>query len=71
MTCTLPSRTIRGMTYNKGVLTVQLPRYDRSYECDQTTAYQLAYSKEPMKFYNENIKNKLRVIDSARTESIQ
>lgn len=62
MTCRLPSRVLRGMSYFKGRLTVQLPKYDRTYECDVLTAHQLAYSKEPMKFYNENIKNKLRVI---------
>lgn len=62
MTCTLPSRTIRAMSYVGDTLTVWLPKYQRSYECDKSTAYKLAYSKEPMKFYNENIKNKLRII---------
>ena len=50
------------MSYHNGTLTIMLPKYDRRYECDITTAYGLAYSKEPMKYYNTNIKNKLRII---------
>jgi len=62
MTCRLASTVVRGMSYFKGVLTVQLPLYDRQYECDVLTAHQLAYSDNPTKFYNQHIKNKLKVI---------
>lgn len=64
MTCTLPSRVIRGMAYYKGKLTVHLPKYQRVYECDIATAYGLAYSDSPMKYFNEKIKNKLVIIDT-------
>jgi hypothetical protein len=62
MTCRLNSSVIKGMSYFKGRLTIQFPEYDRTYECDVLTAHQLAYSPEPTKFFNQNIKNKLKVI---------
>lgn len=62
MTCALKSRIVQYMTYRNGILTIGLPKYDRQYECDRTTAYQLAYSKEPAKYYNAKIKNKLKPI---------
>lgn len=62
MTCRLNSKVIRAMSYHKGVLTLLLPKYDRQYECTTELAYKLAYSDNPTAFYNQQIKNKLKVI---------
>lgn len=62
MTCRLASTVIRGMSYQNGKLTLMLPKYDRIYECDTKTAYELAYSSEPTKYFNQNIKNKLKIV---------
>lgn len=62
MTCRLASTVIRGMSYQNGKLTLLFPRYDRIYECTTELAYKLAYSPEPTKFFNQHIKNKLKVI---------
>lgn len=62
MTCRLASTVIRGMSYHNGVLTLLLPKYDRQYLCDTKTAYELAYSDNPTKYFNQNIKFKLKVI---------
>jgi hypothetical protein len=62
MTCRLNSPVIRAMSYSGGYLTLMFPKYDRVYQCDTKTAYELAYSTEPTKFFNQNIKGKLRII---------
>lgn len=62
MTCRLASTVIRGMSYSNGYLTLMFTKYDRVYQCDTKTAYELAYSQEPTKYFNQNIKGKLRII---------
>lgn len=62
MTCRLNSKVIRFMSFSNGCLTLMLPKYNRIYQCDTKTAYELAYSPEPTKYFNQNIKHKLRVI---------
>jgi hypothetical protein len=62
MTCRLASTVIRGMSYSGGYLTLMFPKYDRVYECTTEIAYGLAYSSEPTKYFNQNIKNKLRIV---------
>lgn len=63
MTCWFASRVVRGMSYRDGQLILMLPKYNRTYECTTELAYKLAYSKNPAAFYNQNIKNKLKVIE--------
>ena len=63
MTCALASKVVTYMSYVDGVLTLQFAKYVRRYQCDTITAHQLAYSDNPTKFFNQNIKRKLTIIN--------
>ncbi len=61
MTCNLASSVVKSMTYANGILTIQFPKYTKRYEGVPTdVAYGLAYSKKPLKTFNELIKNKFK-----------
>ena len=67
MTCTFPlNKTLIGMEYSNGILSLQFGRYRRTYEgVDSATAYRLAYSKsasDVMSVFSNEIKGKFKVV---------
>lgn len=62
MECNLPSSVMKSMSYHGTTLTIQWNKSIRQYQnVPKEIAYQLAYSKRPLKTFNQLIKNKYKV----------
>lgn len=61
MNCTLASSVIKSMEYSNEILTLKFTKYTKRYfDVPELLAYQLVYSKKPLKTFNELIKNKFK-----------
>ena len=61
MTCALASSVIKSMEFSNEIMTLTFTKYKkRYYGVPELLAYQLAYSKKPLKTFNELIKNKFK-----------
>lgn len=59
-----PNSVLNSMNYANEILTLQFKKQSRTYaNVPIEIGYGLFYSKSPLKYFNENIKKKFKVIE--------